>query len=332
MASRYLFLSFLLGLMFLASCKKHEPAIPVSDHYADGEVSKLIFNRQNGVNIVILGDGFTKDDLKKGGVYETQAKAMMDYLFTIPPYQQYKNDFNAYLVCAESKKSGLNKTYDPAGTDTKFNAYVSDGGTGLLLTGNYDAVDTYVTKALPPNKADIVLLIVNTDSIDAATTTNNLAIITVSKVAKYAMIHEFGHAFASLGDEYVAPEIADNYSLDLIRSYPNLDTTNDPKKIKWADFLNRDAYKNIVGIYEGGFYRATGVYRPEDVSVMNYVLTTQHYNAPSRLAIVKRINEITGTPFNIEDFLKNDVGFIQPIFLPTLDYKRIRTGDFIKRK
>jgi hypothetical protein len=332
MISRTTILLLLSTLIFFISCKKNKPVTPISDHYTDGEASKLIFNRQNGVNIVILGDGFTKDDLKKGGAYETRAKEMVDYLFTIPPYQQYKSFFNVYMVCAESKKSGLNKTYDPSGTDTQFNTYISNGGTGLLLTGNYEAVNTYVDKAIPYNKANVILLIVNTDSVDAATTTGNLAIITKSKLAKYAMIHEFGHALASLGDEYVAPEIADNYSPDLIQSYPNLDITNDPKKVKWADFLNRDAYKSIVGIYEGGFYRATGVYRPEDVSVMTYAVETQHYNAPSRLAIVKKIDEITGTPFNIDDFLKNDAGLIQPVFLPPLGYKRIGVGDFINIK
>ncbi|AYL97301.1 M64 family metallopeptidase [Mucilaginibacter celer] len=329
MIARTAFFVFLCAGTFLISCKKDKP-VQLPPYYADGEVGKLIYNRQNGVNIVFIGDGFTKDDLKRGGAYETKARMFADYLFTVPPYKQYKNFFNAYVVYAESKKSGLNDSYNPANTDTKFNAYFSGGSTGLLLAGNYQAINQYVSKAVPFARANIIILMVNTDAIDAATSTyDGFSEITVSPVAKYAMIHELGHGFASLGDEYVSPEIADNYPLDMISNLPNLDTTNDPEKVKWAGFLNLTAYNSIVGTYQGGYYRATGIYRPEEISVMTNALATQHYNAPSRLAIVKKIHEITGTPFSMDDFFKNDADLIQPVFLPPLTYKPSRLNDFI---
>ncbi|MEO3408152.1 M64 family metallopeptidase [Mucilaginibacter sp. CAU 1740] len=323
-------LSFLLLIfIFLISCKKDKP-VPTSPYYTDGEVSKLNYNRQNGVNIIFIGDGFTKEDLKKGGAYETHAREFADFLFTIPPYKQYKSFFNTYVVYAESKKSGLNASFDPANTDTKFNAYFSGGSTGLLLAGNYQAINEYVSKAVPRAKANIIILMVNTDTIDAATGSyDGFAEITVGPLAKYAMIHELGHAFASLGDEYVFPEIADNYPLDMVPYLPNLDTTNDPKKVKWADFLNRNAYRSVIGIYQGGYYRATGIYRPEEVSVMQGTGITLHYNAPSRLAIVKKIDEITGTPFNMDNFLENDAELIPLTLLPPLNYKPTAINDFI---
>ncbi|MDN5285056.1 MAG: hypothetical protein JWR38_1330 [Mucilaginibacter sp.] len=317
----------LLCLLIFQSCKKNGPDKPTTDHQ-DGDVSQLYFNKPNGVNIIVLGDGFIKDDLKKGGAYDTHVKEVIDYLFTIAPFKQYKAYFNTYVVYAESKQRGANKTYDPANTNTKFNASFSDGDYGLLQVGNYDTFYEYVNKAVPKDKAHLTVLIVNDDSIDASTG-GEVALITTSKLAKYTFVHEVGHTFAGLGDEYVVPEIADNYSLGLIPYIPNLDTTSDPKKVKWSHFLNNDAYRGIVGTFEGGYYRAKGVYRPEESSVMLDPIASLNYNAPSREAIVRKIDEIIGTPFNFDTFLRDDIPTIHPLSVKVNGNTHPLVNDFI---
>jgi hypothetical protein len=86
------------------------------------------------------------------------------------------------------------------------------------------------------------------------------------------MVHEFGHHFACLGDEYYTSEVAvENYhKLNVEPFEPNLTTLRDFDS-KWKNMLKedtpvptpaKDKYKNTVGVFEGGGYVAKGVYRP----------------------------------------------------------------------
>jgi len=86
--------------------------------------------------------------------------------------------------------------------------------------------------------------------------------------------------------------------------YLNIDVTNDPTKIFWKDFLWKPKY-NMVGIFEGSYYYARGVYRSEIESCMyNYV---DYFNAISRAIIVQRIMMYAGEPFSLEKFMEIDI-------------------------
>ncbi|MBP5693564.1 MAG: hypothetical protein J6W86_07650, partial [Bacteroidales bacterium] len=122
-----------------------------------------------------------------------------------------------------------------------------------------------------------------------------------------------GHAFGFLGDEYATnfsasptQEMIDEYNR-LYKAYgwySNIDFTNDPKKVKWADFLSDSRYKDEVGIYEGGINLGKGVYRPSQNSMMNQ--NEEYFNAPSRWAIYKRIMELSGETPSFSKFLEYD--------------------------
>lgn len=287
-------------ILIISSCKKKDPDIS-SLYHNDGEISKLYFNSEQGINIVVLGDGFIGEDLKKGGIYDSTVKEVIGQLFTIPPFKQYKKSFNTYVVYSESKRRGLNNIDDNLETKTKFSTYFS----GALRVGNYDLCYEYVKKAVPISKANLIILIANDANFDAASG-GSIALITTGKYSKLNLAHEVGHTFAGLGDEYVSPEIAVGFPLEFIYSYPNLDVTNDPEKVKWSHYLKNKAYNNVVGIFEGGYYREKGVYRPEKSSLMDGRLENLHFNVPSREAIVRKIHQILNVPFDMDKFLKDD--------------------------
>ncbi len=84
--------------------------------------------------------------------------------------------------------------------------------------------------------------------------------------------HEFGHAFAGLGDEYYSSEVAveDFYPLEVEPWEPNI-TTLAHFSSKWQNMVSHstpvptpatEEFENTVGVYEGGGYVAKGVYRP----------------------------------------------------------------------
>lgn len=108
-----------------------------------------------------------------------------------------------------------------------------------------------------------------------------------------------------------------------------MDDTNDPKKVKWKHFLSRPAYSNQVGIFEGGYYRAKGLYRPEFNSTMSDI-NFANFNGPSREAIVRRIRQIMNQPFDSDSFFKDDASDIKPIIVSSsrMETKIIR-HDFI---
>ena len=92
-------------------------------------------------------------------------------------------------------------------------------------------------------------------------------------------VHELGHGFAGLGDEYYTGEVAysEFYPLDVEPWEPNLTTLVHFEK-KWPHHLDKNTpiptptdelYINKTGVFEGGGYAAKGVYRPAFDCLMN---------------------------------------------------------------
>ena len=134
------------------------------------------------------------------------------------------------------------------------------------------------------------------------------------------LLHEFGHAFAKLADEYVEEESKwndfenDKYGLTLeqITGYDrNVSLESDVTKTPWADFAADSRYDfEKLGCYEGGYYQEKGVYRPTENSLMRNTYTTSCFNVASRVMIYKRCMNIAygdSWKFNYEDFVKFDL-------------------------
>ena len=119
-------------------------------------------------------------------------------------------------------------------------------------------------------------------------------------------IHEIGHAFAGLYDEYVFDN-PKSVEYDVTNA-PNLDIINDLGKIKWHHFIDlKDRIYSQLGAFEGGGYNHFGVWRPNENSIMRSIMVSGNFfNAPSREAIVKRIMSLRGIPFDFKAFLVVD--------------------------
>lgn len=325
--------ALLLGasiLVLLCSCKKNNPKpvpLPVpAVYHKNGEVNKLYYNSENAVNIVVLGDGFIKEDLVAGGAFDTKAKDLVDYLFTVAPFSQNKQYFNTYLVYSESQSRGASKGFQSGNAKTKFSSYFSLQTDRLLVTGNYDSCYTYVQKALPLNKVNLVVLLVNDETYGGSG--GSIAVVSAHPLSRYVMVHETGHTFAGLGDEYIDPAIADNYPLNMVPFLPNVDNTNNPDQVKWKNFYSYPAYNSYVSAYQGAYYRANGLFRPELQSTMSN-LNYLNFNGPSREAIVKRIRQITQQPFDAAAFFREDGLYIKPIIAQSGLNPAMIPNDFI---
>lgn len=303
------------GLFFINACSKKSDPTPEEDttnFYKDGEVRVLIDNGPNSVNLVVLGDGFIQSDLSKGGVYDQKVQELVDFLFGFEPYKRYKDHFSVHIVYTQSKRRGAVIGQGATDGSTRFNTYFHEQSQRVLMIGNPQLVDTYIRKAVPMDKAHLKVLIVNDERYGGAG--GEVAVVSTHEQADRIAIHEIAHTFANLGDEYVDEAIAYLYPMSSISNLPNVDTTNDPAKVKWKHFLGHPDYQPEVGIYEGAYYRSAGVFRPESQSIMGS-LSILRFNAPSREAIVQRIHEIIGTPYNFDEFViadKPNIGAFTP--------------------
>ena len=143
-------------------------------------------------------------------------------------------------------------------------------------------------------------------------TGGSIATVSSDQWAQYTFLHEAGHTFAGLADEYADDSIANNYPVSMLPYLPNVDSTSDLTKIKWAHLLEHQAYRPVVGAYEGAYYRKQGFFRPEETSVMKDI-SVARFNAPSREAIVKAIHSRMGIPFDLNAFIKDDAQNVQLI-------------------
>ncbi|WP_342644679.1 M64 family metallopeptidase [Mucilaginibacter sp. CSA2-8R] len=300
MRIRFCVWACLLGLVVITGCKKDR----VPEYHTDGEVRVLMKGDPSGPNIVFLGDGFIKEDLVVGGDYDRKVKELTDHLFSVPPFNRYKKVFNVYQVYALSNQRGALNKLDPQSTATKFKSYFSENDR-LLREGNYDTVSKYLDKIMPYWQIQLPVVLVNDSRYGGSG--GGLAVVSVHSNMKFTFVHETGHTFGLLADEYVEVAKEKDRPLFATQFYPNVDTSNNPATIKWKHYFNRPRYAGIVGIFEGGYYHAKGVYRPEENSVMRNNITTRNFNAPSREAIVRRIYEIMGKPFDLEAFFKEDL-------------------------
>jgi len=238
-------------------------------------------NYNQKVDVVIIPDGYIKDEMKK---FREDAKRFTGYLFNSSPFKENKDKFNVCAIEAISEESGT----DSPGENIWKNTVVSSN----LYTFNLDRYLTISDIKSLRNIAglvpyDHIIVLVNTATYGGGGIYNFFSVVSSDNVfSEYVNIHEFGHAFAALGDEYYDSDVAvkNFYSPEKEPWEPNLTNLTDFSK-KWKDLVSKDVpvptpanekYFGKVGVFEGAGYSAKGIYRPsydctmKSVSVNNF--------------------------------------------------------------
>lgn len=289
--------------------------------YCDGEylcVRKA--TKGDGVNLIVMGDGFTRQDMDFGGRYETTMRQAAEYFFSIEPFKSYQDYFSVYMVIAESKEAGVGSEDVFEGTvNNKFGTAFRQG---TAISCNADLCFEYARKIreLPSDKPLTIIMPLNSTKYAGTAylyaNGNSIALCPMSEEASpndfEGVIHHEagGHGFGFLCDEYVyyKQDMPESRKKDLkewqeLEFQMNLDFTSDLSSILWKDFIGLDKYKH-VGAYEGGYEYQYGVWRSEENSCMNN--NVPYFNVQSRWSIVRRIMRLSETEFTIGDFIEND--------------------------
>ena len=305
-----------------------------ADYSQDGKVYKLqTATSGNGIDIVLMGDGFSDRQIADG-TYAEVMNAAMENFFAVEPYRSFRDKFNVYSVVAVSKNEGYTTGYE----QTAFSCYF---GSGTNVGGEDWRVFDYSRKAVEDEKLNSTLIMVIMNSTNYAGTcymyspySSGTLVPEIDDYSNGASIAYFpigtdynamgevlqheanGHGFAKLQDEYYydfngsIPE----FQIELFNLatqlgwYKNVDLTGDPNEVKWAKFLQDNRYNNDgLGVFEGGATFIYGVWRPTENSIMRY--NTGVFNAPSREAIYYRIHKLAygdDWKYDYEKFVEYD--------------------------
>ncbi len=221
------------------------------------------------IHIAFLAEGYTADEMD---TFIKDAQESTDAIFAHEPFKSAKDRFNIVAVKSPSVDSG---TSIPSKGDWKNTA----------LSSHFDTFysDRYLTTLhlkdmhdwLAGTPYEHIIVLVNTEKYGGGGILNsyNLA-MAHNEWTKPVVVHEFGHSFAGLADEYAyEAEPLGMYPHDIEPWEPNITTLVDFNS-KWADLIKKGTpvptplSKNAkdvtskVGVYEGAGYDLKGIYRP----------------------------------------------------------------------
>lgn len=219
------------------------------------------------VDLVFAGEGYTDTEMPK---LRSDAVRMAGYIFSMEPYASRRDDFNIWLVESVSTDSGADIPQDGIWKNT-----VMDSMFDTFYIDRYLTVmdHTKIADVVSGAPVDAIIVLVNTNKYGGAGMYGSYAMATTDNPRSMpVVIHEFGHSFAGLADEYYDSEVAyeEYYPLDIEPWEPNV-TTNVDFASKWKDMVeegtplptpNDSLYADTVGMFEGGGYMTYGCYRP----------------------------------------------------------------------
>jgi hypothetical protein len=239
---------------------------PVFDAYISGDPAHC-------VDIVLIPDGYTEKEM---GIFINDCKKFANSLFEFEPYDNNRDKFNIRGILAPSKESGN----DIPGDSIWKNSIVSTSFYTFNSERYCMTTDNKSFRDLAANAPyDQIYILVNQQKYGGGGIFNQYCVsVNSNEKAAKIFIHEFGHGFAGLGDEYVGNvSYSDFYNLAVEPWEPNLTTLVDFDS-KWKSLLDKktplptpdeEKYYNTLGVFEGGGYVSKGVYRPAHDCLMN---------------------------------------------------------------
>lgn len=242
----------------------------------------------NCIDLAIVAEGYRKDQMDK---FYKDAQRAADAIFEREPFKSLKDRFNVVAVAAPSIDEGpsipRNHNWKRIAFNSNYDTFYSDR---YLTTSSihqlYDALSNVPFEQ--------IIVLVNSETYGGGGIYNQVTLSTSDHPTfKRVLVHEFGHGYAGLGDEYAADEYDAMYPSDTEPWEPNLTTLVDFKS-KWEDMmpkgvkiptpeakipdyrtassekdlkkLNEATFK--IGVFEGAGNQSKGCYRPAQVCRM----------------------------------------------------------------
>ncbi len=232
---------------------------------------------QEKIDVAIVAEGYTAEEMDQ---FYRDAQTAVDAILAHAPFAQYKDRFNFVAIALESEDSGVSVPREGLWKNT-------------AVGSNYDTFysDRYLTTSCVWKMHDALcgvpyehlVILANTDTYGGGGIFNSYTLTTaLHKDFRPVVVHEFGHSFAGLADEYYYDDQFVEYYYSESEPWEQNITTLVDFDSKWDDMLPKVigiptepvegniwkkfhggvSMESMVGVYEGAGYQSKGVYRP----------------------------------------------------------------------
>ena len=254
---------------------------------------------ENKVDIVLLAEGYAATDRAK---FEKDCKVFEESIFRFSPYKENRDKFNIRGVWTPSDQQGLTIPGEGIWKNTKFGARYY-----TFFSERYQMITDYqkVRDAAGNAPYDLIYVLSNTQKYGGGGIYNQYGISAAHNETSTDKIyvHEFGHLFLGLGDEYA-------YGGEHMSLYgkiepwePNITSLADfDQKKHWKPFLKKANSKPgteikaenefELGLYEGAGYYTEGMYRPY-IKCMMRDFTVDYFCPVCTRATIEMIDNYT---------------------------------------
>lgn len=185
------------------------------------------------VDLLILGDGYTEKEHAK---FVERARALSTVLFETSPFRERRDDFNVWALAPAARESGVSRPSTGIYRDSPLGAtYDSFRSERYVLTFSNKQWRQVASSA----PYEFVEIITNTETYGGGGIYGLFSTAAADNEWRdYLFIHEFGHHFGGLGDEYYTSDVAYEPETDPVEPYsPNITVLKDPANLKWKEFV-----------------------------------------------------------------------------------------------
>ncbi len=282
--------------------------------------NKAFVNSANRVDILVLGDGYTAAEQ---ATFNADAERLRVAMFDYVPYKQYANFVNWTTTFNASAQSGADHPPYQAGctstsccADTAAQSDPRAAGAGIFVNTAFDGkfctsqihrlVTINYSKVLTAASAfpgyDQLIVLIN-DPIYGGSG-GSIAVTTTNTNANLIVIHEYGHTFHDLADEYTSAYPGFPACSDISPSNnceANVTNQTNSSLIKWRSWITPSipiptpSGTSGIGLFEGARYQTSGIYRPQNSCGMRS-LGAQFCSICSQAYVLKLYRGGFGTP------------------------------------
>ena len=185
------------------------------------------------VDFLILGDGYTAVDRSK---FEKDAKRLVDILFSTSPFKERRRDFNVWGLCPPAAESGVSRPSTGIHRRSPVGAtYDAFGSERYVLTFENRAMRDIASFA----PYEFIEILANSRTYGGGGIFGLYSTVSADSLwSPYVFIHEFGHHFAALADEYYTSDVAYEPADEIVEPWEsNVTAQADRDSLKWKDLV-----------------------------------------------------------------------------------------------